>query len=131
MRRFITLLLILIIFAQPSIVFGQDTLLINQLQIDIWPEYDRPDVLVIYRIIVSSSNPLPIQMEMRIPLEANKPFNLAGKDINGMLYNLDYTTRMVGEWILVSFTTPSPEIQLEYYDPRLKINGTLRSFEYR
>ncbi len=115
----------------PGIVYAQEEIKIGRLQIDIWPEYDRPDVLVIYRIVLSPENALPAKMELRIPLEANKPLNLAGKDADGMLYNLDYTTRIEGDWIWVSFTTPSQEIQLEYYDPRLLKTDLTREFEYR
>ena len=115
----------------PTSVFAQDEIKIGRLQIDIWPEYDHPDVLVIYHIILSSENALPAKMELRIPLEANKPLNLAEKDVDGTLYNLDYTTRIEGDWIWVTFTTPSQEIQLEYYDPRLLKSELTRKFEYR
>ena len=121
----------IIILSIPTIAYAQEDIKIGRLQIDIWPEYDRPDVLVIYRIVLSPENALPAKMEFRIPLEANKPLNLAAKDADGMLYNLDYTTRIEGDWIWVSFTTPSQEIQLEYYDPRLLKTDLTREFEYR
>ncbi len=121
----------ILILSIPTIVYAQEDIKIGRLQIDIWPEYDRPDVLVIYRIVLSPENALPAKMEFRIPLEANKPLNLAAKDADGMLYNLDYTTRIEGDWIWVSFTTPSQEIQLEYYDPRLLKTDLTREFEYR
>lgn len=121
----------ILILSIPAIVYAQEDIKIGRLQIDIWPEYDRPDVLVIYRIVLSPENALPAKMEFRIPLEANKPLNLAAKDADGMLYNLDYTTRIEGDWIWVSFTTPSQEIQLEYYDPRLLKTDLTREFEYR
>lgn len=125
------IILVIMIAGIPLSVHAQNEIKLSRLQIDLWPEYDRPDVLVIYRIELSSENPLPAKMALRIPLESREPINLAEKDIDGVLYNLDYTTRIEGEWVWVSFTTPSQVIQLEYYDPSIVNSNGTRTFEYR
>ena len=37
----------------------------------------------------------------------------------------------VGEWNQLTFTTPYPEIWIEYYDPSLTVEDDQRSFEFR
>lgn len=110
---------------------AQDNLTIEHLQIDIWPEYDRQEVLIIYRLSLAESTPLPAKMKLQIPQAAGTPFNLAMQDTDNRLYNLDYTINRAGDWLEISFTTPSPTIQLEYYDPRLIKDNVQRTFEYQ
>jgi hypothetical protein len=110
---------------------AQSTPVIEDLEIGLWPEYDRTDVLVIYRITLSPNATLPAQMIIRIPREAGAPYNLAMKDVDGLLYNLAYTSEIQDEWLKVTFTTPSAELQLEYYDPGLTKEANQRSYEYK
>jgi hypothetical protein len=129
-RWFITYLLVVTLAAPWVSVQAQTPLEIEHLQVDIWPEFDKPDALVIYRITISASSTLPAQVSLRIPRIANAPFNLAMKDVDGMLYNLKYDQVVEGEWLRVSFTAASTEIQLEYYDSRIVRDGMLRQFEF-
>lgn len=134
MRRWMIAALVALIFSLaflPHAALAQDQPEIAALQVDIWPEYDRPDVLVIYRVTLAQSVPLPAQVSLYMPRQAEKPYNVAMQDVDGLLYNLDYSTTLEGEWLKVTFTTPSPQIQMEYYDPRLTREGSRRSFVYR
>lgn len=103
----------------------------ENMQIDIWPEYDRRDALVIYRIQLSAQTSLPAQVVLRIPREAVSPFNVAYKDVDNKLYNMQYTTTADGDWLRITATCPAQEIQFEYYDPRLARTGTKRLYDYR
>jgi len=47
-------------------VSGQSTVVFDQVMIEIWPEYDRPDVLVIYRIQLADNVSLPVQVSLLI-----------------------------------------------------------------
>ncbi len=116
-------------FVRP--VSAQSDVRIASMHIDIWPEYDRPGVLVIYRLTLSPDTALPAEVSLRMPRDANRPFNVAMQSLEGM-YNLKYDTIIGGEWILVRFTTPSPDVQFEYYDPRLDQDDEMRyyTFEY-
>lgn len=102
----------------------------ESLQVDIWPEYDRSSVLVIYSIKLSAQTSLPSQIILRIPRSAGDPQNVSMQGMDGLLYNLDYTTNVSGNWLEVIFTTLSPDIHFEYYDPRLIRDGETRNFEY-
>jgi hypothetical protein len=111
-------------------VQAQSAVVFERMDIDIWPEYDRPDVLVIYRIQLASPVSVPAQVSLRIPREAGAPYNLAWEDMDGLLYNLSYSSEVQGDWIKVTFTSPSASIQVEYYDPRLERGEEQRRFQY-
>lgn len=131
MKRWLITYLLVVTLAAPWVsVQAQTPLEIEHLQVDIWPEFDKPDVLVIYRITIAASSTLPAQVSLRIPRIASAPFNLAMKDVDGMLYNIKYDQVVEGEWVRVSFTAASTEIQLEYYDTRIVRDGSQRQFEF-
>jgi hypothetical protein len=104
---------------------------IKKLELNIWPEYDQPQTLVIFRITLSSDTHLPAQISLRIPRAAGSPYSVAIKDLDGLVYDVEYTLIPEGEWNRIVLTTPSAEIQVEYYDPDLTIDGTLHSLSYR
>jgi len=133
-RLWIALLLLaglMAVFPAPVPGRAQDNLQFDRVLADIWPEYDRPGVLVILRVTLSSQASLPADVSLRIPRQASQPYNVAMQDVDGMLYTLDYTTEVSGDWLVIKLATPSPEIQVEYYDYRLIRNGDERLFEFR
>lgn len=133
MRRCILLLLIIgsLILTTPVQAQTPAKLEIERMTTEIWPEFDRPDVLIIYRITLAANTDLPAQVSVRIPRESGQPYNVAFLDIDSLPYILDYKTIVEGEWLRVSFTAPTQGIQIEYYDPRLKRTQTKRDYEYR
>lgn len=130
MRRIAIFLILLTGLFFTGTAQAQSVPVIESMEIGLWPEYDRTDVLVIYRITLSPDTTLPAQMNIRIPADAGAPYNLAMKDMDGLLYNLAYTSEIQGEWLKVTFTTPSAELQLEYYDPGLTKENAARQYEY-
>lgn len=86
------------------------------LRISLWPEFDRPDVLVIYRGLLVVDTSLPVPVEVRIPANVGDPTALAYVDEAGQRLNLVYTSRMEGGERVVSFELPTLAFQLEYYD---------------
>jgi hypothetical protein len=132
LRLFIGFLILFCLFGPVTSTRAASNLTIAKLQVDIWPEFDRPNVLVIYHITLSPDISLPATMTLHIPEQTGGPYNLAMKDADGLLYNLEYKTPVMDNGLLaITFTTPSPDIQLEYYDPALKRQGNTRSYEYR
>ena len=100
------------------------------LTIDLWPEYDRPDMLVIYKAELSPEVSLPAEVALRIPVEAGAPAVVAvGPDANSVA-DAVFETQVMGDWLEVSFIATTPVIQFEYYDPRLIKDGALRSFDF-
>ena len=113
-------------------VRAQEAPTLANLEISLWPEFDRPEVLVIYRGTFAADTPLPISVEIRIPARAGQPTAVAYV-ADGERLNQEHTVREEGDWIVVSFELPTPSFQLEYYDP-LSTDGTGRreyAFTYR
>ena len=132
MKRCIFALVFIISIGIPwSGVRAQTPLEIDQLQVDIWPEYDRPEVLVIYHMIIAANSTLPAQVSLRIPKAVNSPYNVAMKDVDGMLYNLKYDQVVEGNWLKISFTAASTELQVEYYDPGMTVEGNTRQYDFQ
>jgi hypothetical protein len=129
-KRFFAFLLLILFLAVPGSVQAQNEIELSKMVINIWPEYDQPGVLVFYRLTLASQTSLPAALSLRIPKAAEKPFNVAMKDVDGRLDNLHYSSITEGNWIKVSFTTPVPEVQFEYYDPAILVTDKLHEFEY-
>ena len=130
MRKWIYPLFLVISLLLPLAASAQAPITFSSLQIQIWPEYDRPSVLVIYQITLSPSTAYPATLSIRIPTSAGEPNAVAARQVDGTLYTMDYTRQVAGEWAIITFTTTAPDVQLEYYDPALVIEGDSRHFEY-
>jgi hypothetical protein len=134
MRRWLIVLMMVSLFVGLSsarAVQAQSAIEFDSIQVDLWPEYDRPEVLVIYRMTLSGTTSLPAQISMRIPAAAGQPYNVANQDVDGMLYLLDYDLVLEGDWLRVSFTTPTPTLQIEFYDAGIRKDGNLRNYDFK
>lgn len=129
----IATVLLLHVLLPPVHAYAQqgEALLLESVSVDIWPEYDQPSVLVIYHISLADEVSLPAAMTFRIPAAAGKPHAVAWQSPDKSPFEMTYETTVVGEWIEVRFTTPAPDIQIEYYDPGMKITGSRRDFTYQ
>jgi hypothetical protein len=125
MRRLLFPMLAVVVFI-PMGVSAQQAITIEVLQVELWPEYDRPEMLVIYHIELSADTPFPTTLSIRIPAAAGEPFVVAVEGLG----EIDYQRRVEDEWAVITFVSPGPKIQLEYYDPSLARDGNRRSFIY-
>jgi hypothetical protein len=137
MKRFLFIVLLgVALLGQPTVAQEQDArsaggLTIANLNIAVWPEFDRPDVLVIYRGQFASDTQFPVPVEFRIPASAGQPTAVAYVAEDGGRYNQNYTTRSEGDALVVSFELATPAFQLEYYDPLSIDPRGQRTFEVR
>ena len=129
LKRILPILLVLI-FLVTGKVLAQQAVRYAEFQIDLWPEYDRAEMLVIYRIHLSQDVKLPVNVTLRIPAAAGEPNAVAVRQMDGALLNAAYERRVDGQWAYISVTATMPEIQMEYYDPQLEIDGADRHFEF-
>jgi hypothetical protein len=130
MRKWFLPLIVILSMLVPFGVHAQDPITLSSLEIQIWPEYDQPSVLVIYQMTLSSSTTFPATVSVRIPLAAGEPYAVAIRQLDGELYNIDYTRQVSGDWAAINFSTTAPEVQLEYYDPGLTKEGNTRHYQY-
>lgn len=129
MRKGFFPILLALIFLLPLPAAGQSAVILTSVRVDIRPEYDRDSVLVMYDLELPQSA-IGSQMSLRIPASSGVPFALAYGAGDGSLFELQYTHQFSGDWVLVTFSPPMTYLRLEYYDPDLKSDLALRSFEY-
>jgi len=114
---------------------AQGEVKLSSLQVDLWPEYDKPTVLVIYHITLPASISLPVDLSLRIPAAAGEPSAVAVRQLTAegqpSLFTISYKRQVDGDWGVISLKATMPEVQLEYYDPGLVKQGEARQFEYR
>jgi len=103
---------------------------LDRLEVDLWPEYDSPGVLVVYRIQLPAGTPLPELLHFRIPTAAGEPSAIASEQPDGSLLSLPYDRQVSGNLSIVSFRAPTTRSQLEYYDPSLQTQGANHQFTY-
>ncbi len=125
MRQFLLVFTILFLLI-PMGVSAQEAIVIDLLQVEFWPEYDQPEMLVIYKIELSADTVLPATLSLRIPAAAGEPFVLFVEGFGEPAYQ----RQVEGDWAVLTFTAQSSIIQLEYYDPGLSKQGDQRSFTY-
>lgn len=100
------------------------------MQIEIWPEYDRPAALVILRGEIAADVRLPAAVSLRIPATSGGPAAVAyATEKKGRLLNLKHDRSEAGEFIALRFTVPARFFQVEFYD-RLATDKSVRSYRY-
>jgi hypothetical protein len=99
------------------------------LNIALWPEYDRPEVLAIYQGQVAQDVPLPAQVSFNLP-EGVETLNAVAylDEAQGQLLNVPEYDLVDGpDGKVLSFATPSHQFQFEYYsDDILSRDGDAR-----
>lgn len=127
-KKIFLLFLILSIFLTTVTPVQASDLSISHMEIDIWPEYDQPSVLVIFHVSFSSVSSLPARVSLRIPASAGDPYSVAMKDLDGMMYDLEYSVIPDGDWNRIEFVTSSQDLQLEFYKPYFNKSNVSRGF---
>jgi len=137
-KRFLTYLTLFLAIQLPWLAMpaqAQTLLTLSSLEVDLWPEYDRPQMLVIYRITLPASVTLPVDLSLRLPATAGEPSAVAVVQPSATgeksLFTIPYTRVVSGDWGLINLTATMPELQIEYYDPGLIKQEAARQFEYR
>jgi hypothetical protein len=123
------ILLILLSFSVP--VNSQQAISYSAVVVDLWPEFDRPEMLVIYHLTLSPSVSLPADVTLQIPASVGEPSAVAVRQADGALFTVQYQRSVRDQWAEISLTATTPDIQLEYYDSSLTKDGDLRNFIFR
>jgi hypothetical protein len=132
MRKWLLILVMGAMFVLPSFAFAQSKVAIQSIDVSLWPEYDKSEMLVINHIVLSADTVFPVQLDMRVPADAILNTVAVGETSDKVSdQGIEKTTKKDGEWLVISITATGPAIQIEYYDPGLKKDGNLRSYTYR
>jgi hypothetical protein len=60
-----------ILFIFPSLAAAQTDITLTSVNVQLWPEYDQPSMLVIYDFELTPETTLPAKVDIRIPKDAN------------------------------------------------------------
>lgn len=129
----IGILLGLLFSAQSAVMAQTPSTQIKNLLVELWPEYDQPQTLVIYHVELASTTALPAQLTFRLPGYLEKMFVVAVEQ-DGKLVEVKAEAIQLqheGDSLLLTFSTPSPKVQFEYYDPVImKKDGQKRQLNF-
>ncbi len=110
---------------QPSLAQGGGISL-TTLRVGLWPEYDRPELLVIYWGEVNSPVGFPVTLSLRIP-EGVEPFVVAAQPgLDAPVDEVPFETALEEGWQVIRFEVHGPLFQFEYYAPIAR-EGTRRT----
>src|SRR5512136_547695 len=96
MRRVLVFLLLVGMYVFPLPARAQNPIKLKSLQVQLWPEYDQPSMLVIYDFKLPESVKLPVSVSLSFPKEGHL-VAVASLATNGSLLNSDYIGPTVSE----------------------------------
>ncbi|MEO8133212.1 MAG: zinc ribbon domain-containing protein [Betaproteobacteria bacterium] len=100
------------------------------LNIEVWPEYDRPAALVILRGALAEDVKLPATVTLRVPAASGGAAAVAySATADGNLLNLQHERASAGEFITLKFEAPQRFFHVEFYEP-IATTDPARSFRY-
>lgn len=120
------LLLVLSLSLAPA-SHAQSPVTLESAQVELWPEYDRPEMLVILAGSLPAATQLPATLTVRLP-PAGTLHAAAMQDAQGELVNATYTSGIIDGSTVVTLTLTQPNFHLEYYDGGLVADGSHRRY---
>ena len=102
---------------------------VESIKVSLWPEYDRSDVLVIYRVVLPAAASLPTQLRLSIPPDAPDITAAAFLADNGELVNASYGRIEGDQADVIEVAAEGTEVQIEFYLP-LPAADALRQFSF-
>lgn len=129
MRKFMLLFVLVSLLLLPTGVQAQGGVNFSDLTIQLWPEYDHPDMLVMYSFTLAADSVLPAEVQVRIPANAN--LNAVAKVEDGSMVNVPYDAPIKeGDWVVITIVVDDfSGYRVEYYAPITK-SGTTRTYDY-
>lgn len=129
MRWFMALRIVALWLALALLPHAAAAASLATLQIEIWPEYDRPRALVILKGELAKGMSASADVSLRIPASAGIPSAVAFADASGKLFNLAYTQEAAGSFTRLRFRPPQGNFHLEFYDV-LAADSAQREYRY-
>lgn len=128
-HRWLFLPLLLTLLLVPFYVHAQNGIKIDTLNVQLWPEFDQPSMLVIYDFNLTKDASLPVNIDFRIPSDAT--LIAVAYAPSGSLLNVPYQEPVEQDgWQVVTFTIDTLAVyHIEYYAPLVR-NDTQREYQY-
>lgn len=120
------LLVFILILGAVQTVAAQAT--VNQLAglaVELWPDYDRPAMLVLLTGTLTADTTLPATLTIPIPAEAEIHAVASFNEAGALMSNVDYTI----EDERMTLITPSNRFRVEYYHPYVT-DGNEYTYEF-
>jgi len=129
LRKWFVFSILLVLFSFPLPASAQGEIMLESVNVQLWPEFDQPDMLVIYDLRVTQDTALPQELKVRVPADAE--VIAVAYEQDGGLFNVPYDEAEVeAGWKQVSLTLETATTyHLEYYAP-LTYDGSQRTFDY-
>jgi hypothetical protein len=108
---------------------AQSSTTFDSLDIALWPEFDKPAMLVIYRANLPANVQFPVSVSLPIPAGV-QPNAVAQGDADGRLVDVDYTLVQEAGRAMVNLQVTSQLVWLEFYQD-LQLNGSKRTFDFQ
>lgn len=124
---FLPLLFALLILPLPA--SAQDEIVVETLNVQLWPEFDQPSMLVIYDFTLAEGTSLPVKIDVRIPTDAN--LIAVAYAPSGNLLNVPHQEPVEENgWQVVTVPVDTQAVyHIEYYAP-LDRTETQREYLY-
>ncbi|HEY3313330.1 MAG TPA: zinc ribbon domain-containing protein [Anaerolineales bacterium] len=132
MRKCLIIFALILALLLPSQAKAQGPIGFDSLDVSVWPEYDTPTVLVIYKISLAPQITLPAQVSLRLPSGVGKISAVAVGDSAETVSDsgVDYKFTPGADFAQVTIKAAARFVQVEYYDPGLTKNGNQHQFIY-
>ncbi len=126
----IRLMMLLFMLQSVNLSFAQEQkITVSNLRISLWPEYDNPQVLVMYKGSVSSSVQLPAEFNLNISPGTTDPHVASVTAAGGHIHDpFEVKTDDTGTY--VSFVLKERDFHLEFYFNPFKSGVSDKAFTY-
>jgi hypothetical protein len=129
MKKTSILILLVLILIGTTAAFAQQEVVIDNIYLEIRPEFDRPEVLVIYTIALSESLNYPVDLTVKIPASSGGPAAV-WEVVEGAPVETTYNVSEDGDWVSVNIQTETPVVYIDFYDPEFIVQNSTRSYTY-
>lgn len=128
MRNVILLFVAVLFLVTPTLAGAQsEAPVLEELIVQVWPEYDQPSVLVIYDFRLAAGTPLPVSLKLRIPKDGNI-FAVAQETSDGLMNVLYEPPVTEGDYdVLTLVINDLSSHRIEFYAPYQR-SGNLRQY---
>ncbi len=129
MQKWIGWFILVVLLSSATTASAQGQIALRSVSVQLWPEFDQPNMLVIYDMEFQENTPLPFDFTLRVPLDSNViavAYNQDGNLLNAP-YQEPYTD---GNWqVLTLKVDTNNTYHIEYYTP-LSRTDQMRTYTY-